>query len=234
MQVVSARTEDEREVLLRPADDDPATAPALAEVHDGPMAGRAGGHDAVAGVILAAGEGRRFGGRKQLAELDGRAMLEHVLALADGAGLRPVVAVVPVWLSRPATMDDTSALRWVRNPYPGRGMSHSLRLGFAAVPETVAAAVILLGDQPRIPLAHIHALIAGRGTRPMVATAYRDGVGAPTLIERSQFEEVEHPRGDTGLRELLNARPELVLRIPLPGEPVDVDTLADLERLRGG
>ena len=198
------------------------------------MAGRAGGHGTVAGVILAAGEGRRFGGRKQLARLDGRTLLEHVLAVAGGAGLRPVVAVVPVWLSRPASMNDTEALRWVRNAYPERGMSHSLRLGLGALPDSVDAAVILLGDQPRIAVSHIHALVAARGSRPMVATAYRDGVGVPMLIERSRFGEVDLPCGDAGLRDLLNARPELVISVPITEEPVDVDTQSDLERLLDG
>ena len=63
------------------------------------------GQQPVAAVVLAAGESRRFGGAKQLAELDGRTLLEHVLALADEAGLAPIVAVVPVWLTRPA-LDD--------------------------------------------------------------------------------------------------------------------------------
>jgi CTP:molybdopterin cytidylyltransferase MocA len=44
------------------------------------------GQQLVAAVVLAAGESRRFGGAKQLAELDGRTLLEHVLALADEAG----------------------------------------------------------------------------------------------------------------------------------------------------
>ena len=85
----------------------------------------------VAAVVLAAGESRRFGSAKQLAELDGRTLLEHVLALADAAGLSPIVAVVPVWLTRPTAMDD-ERLRWVQNPHPARGMSHSLQLGFQA------------------------------------------------------------------------------------------------------
>ena len=33
----------------------------------------------IGGLILAAGEGRRFGGTKQLAELHGRPLLEHAL-----------------------------------------------------------------------------------------------------------------------------------------------------------
>src|SRR6185503_1456832 len=120
----------------------------------------------VAAVVLAAGESRRFGGAKQLAELDGRTLLEHVLSVAKAAGLAPIVAVVPVWLTRPRAMDD-DRLRWVRNPYPERGLSHSLRLGFEMLGTSVEAAVILLGDQPTVPAAAIPALLAARGERPI-------------------------------------------------------------------
>jgi molybdenum cofactor cytidylyltransferase len=190
-------------------------------------------HHNVAAVVLAAGESRRFGGRKQLAELDGRTLLEHVLELARTAGLDPVVAVVPVWLTRPRSMDDP-ALRWIRNPNPERGMSHSLRLGFEALPDDVGAAVILLGDQPTISPDVVRALVAARGERPLVATRAAGRLAAPVLVERSHFSIVEEPAGDVGLRELLNAHPAWVLAVEIPHHVPDVDTQADLEALRGG
>ncbi|HET6744530.1 MAG TPA: nucleotidyltransferase family protein [Candidatus Limnocylindria bacterium] len=189
-------------------------------------------HD-VAAVVLAAGESRRFGSRKQLAELDGRTLLEHVLELARSAGLDPVVAVVPVWLTRPRTMNDP-ALGWIRNPNPERGMSHSLRLGFAALPDDVGAAVILLGDQPTISADTVRALIAARGERPLVAARAAGRLAAPVLVERSHFSVVEEPAGDIGLRELLNAHPEWVLAVEIAQHVPDVDTPADLEALRDG
>jgi len=68
------------------------------------------GQTTVCAVILAAGESRRFGSPKQLAQLEGRSLLEHVISAADDAGLRPVIAVVPVWLTRPAGLAST----WLR------------------------------------------------------------------------------------------------------------------------
>jgi molybdenum cofactor cytidylyltransferase len=187
----------------------------------------------IAAVVLAAGESRRFGGRKQLAELDGRTLLEHVLELARGAGLRPMVAVVPVWLTRPRSMDDPS-LHWIRNPHPERGMSHSLRLGFGALPPEAEAAVILLGDQPTVSPATIRALIAARGEKPLVATRAAGRLAAPVLVERSHFSIVEEPGGDIGLREILNAHPEWVLAVEVGEHPPDVDTAEDLGALRDG
>lgn len=191
------------------------------------------GRQQVAAVVLAAGESRRFGSRKQLAELDGLTILDHVLGLANTAGLAPVVAVVPVWLNRPGGMHEPSVL-WIRNRDPGLGMSHSLRLGFGALPDTSEAAVILLGDQPTVPLASIRALMAARGAKPIVATRAAGRMAAPVLVERTHFSIVEEPAGDIGLREILSAHPELVHTVEVAGHPPDIDTPADLEALRGG
>jgi molybdenum cofactor cytidylyltransferase len=187
----------------------------------------------VAAVVLAAGESRRFGGRKQLAMLDGRTLLEHVLELARDAGLGPIVVVVPVWLTRPGSMDDP-ALRWIVNPHPERGMSHSLRVGFAALSATSDAAVILLGDQPTLPPGTLPALLAARGGKPIVAAHAAGRLSAPVLVERSHFAIVQEPDGDIGLREILNAQPGLVRAVEVGEHPPDVDTPADLEALRGG
>ena len=186
----------------------------------------------VAAVVLAAGESRRFGGAKQLAELDGRTLLEHVLALAEAAGLAPVVAVVPVWLTRPRAMDD-ERLRWVRNPHPERGMSHSLRLGFEALDAATPAAVILLGDQPTVPPRAIAALLASRGQKPIVATMAGGRLAPPVLIERSHFDVVRQPSGDIGLREVLNDHPDWVAAVEVAKPTPDVDTPDDLRTLQG-
>lgn len=186
----------------------------------------------VAGVILAAGESRRFGSAKQLARLEGRSLLEHVIAHAADAGLAPVVAVVPVWLTRPAGMDpDPAALRWVRNPHPERGMSHSLRLGFAALPPQVEAAVILLGDQPTLPAERIRAVVAARGARPLVAAHAGGRSAPPVLVERSHFAIVDDVGGDEGLRAVLAAHPEWVTAVRVDAHPADVDTPGDLAAL---
>jgi molybdenum cofactor cytidylyltransferase len=185
----------------------------------------------VAAVVLAAGEARRFGGRKQLAKLGERTLLEHVVGIARGVDLEPIVAVVPPWLIMPGSL---GRVQVVANTEPGLGMSHSLRLGFEALPHAVDAAVILLGDQPTLAPETVRALVAARGEKPIVATQAAGRIGAPVLVERSHFAIVREPGGDIGLREMLNAHPELVRAVEVGEHPPDVDTPADLEALRGG
>ena len=183
----------------------------------------------VAAVILAAGESRRFGSPKQLARLGERTLLEHVVDLARHAGLDPIIAVVPAWLH-----DRGPGVGWVDNDQPERGISHSLRLGIAALPDEVAAAVILLGDQPTLSAGAISALVAARGDKPIVATSEAGRLGAPVLLEQSHFGVVEELRGDIGLREILASHPELVQPVEGDEHTPDVDTPADLRALRDG
>lgn len=187
----------------------------------------------VAAVVLAAGASRRFGGAKQLAMYEGRTLLEHVLGRALEAGLQPVVAVVPVWLTRPASLGDAATLRWVRNPHPERGMSHSLKLGFAALPAEVEAAIILLGDQPTLPVERIRAVLGARGERPLIAAHVAGRPAPPVLVERSHFGLVDQAAGDAGLRDLLAAHPEWVTAVAAEAPVPDVDTPDDLAALEG-
>lgn len=185
--------------------------------------------DDVAAVVLAAGESRRFGSPKQLALLEGRTLLEHVLEAARGAGLRPVAAVVPVWLSQPASSAAADDLIWLRNPEPGQGMSHSLRLGLEALPPNVGAAVVLLGDEPRVRVDHLRALVAARGARPIVASDRHGLLAPPVLLERDAFARVAALAGDVGLRDLIRGAPGLVAAVRMAAL-ADVDTPDDLRR----
>jgi molybdenum cofactor cytidylyltransferase len=184
----------------------------------------------VGAVILAAGASRRYGSPKQLAVADGRTLLEHAIESAVAADLAPVAAVVPVWLSRPALLDQ-AWLRWIRNPFPERGMGLSLRLGLDALGDEVSAALILLGDQPRMPAATIASVLAARDDRPIVA-ALADGVLAPpVLLERTHFHLADGLTRDVGLREVLRANPDLVTPAQVGGHAPDVDIPDDLDRL---
>lgn len=190
------------------------------------------GDGPVGAVILAAGVSRRYGSPKQLAAIDGLTLLEHAVACARDAGLAPIIAVVPAWLDRSAARGGDD-LRWIRNPFPERGLSLSLRLGLGALDASVSAAVILLGDQPRMPPSTLVAVLAARGNRPVVAAEASGVLAPPVLLERSQFDLVAQLGGDIGLRWWLRSHADLVEAVPVGNHPPDVDTPEDLSRLAG-
>jgi len=178
-----------------------------------------------AAVILAAGASTRYGSPKQAARIGERTMLEAVVATADTAGLRPIIAVVPSGVAVPRDVVT------VINDDPGAGMSESLRLGLATVPPDADAAVILLGDQPTLDPSVIGRLLADQGVRPVVAAHAEGRIGPPVLIRRAAFWLADGATGDDGLRNVLAGHPELVTMVPVSAHAPDVDTPADLERL---
>ncbi|MDQ3588169.1 MAG: nucleotidyltransferase family protein, partial [Actinomycetota bacterium] len=116
----------------------------------------------IGAVVLAAGESTRFGRQKQLADLDGRPLLEHALAAVArapvddtvvvlGAGADDVIGTVDMHGARPVICE-----RWQE------GMSASLASGLAAL-EDAEAVVVCLGDQPRVSAEAIRRVLAARG-----------------------------------------------------------------------
>jgi molybdenum cofactor cytidylyltransferase len=182
-------------------------------------------------VILAAGASSRFGSQKLLAPLEGRPLLQHVLDAVGTAGIHDAVVV----LGRDAE-DVSGSIRWrseriARNPQPERGLSASLAVGAAALDPRLQAAVILLGDQPRVSPALIRRLveIAAGSDRPIVVPRYAGGGGRnPVVLRRDAWHLAAEASGDRGLGPLITARPWLVLEVPVAGGNPDVDTPGDL------
>jgi CTP:molybdopterin cytidylyltransferase MocA len=179
-----------------------------------------------AAIILAAGASTRFGSPKHVARIDGRTMLEMVAATANAAGLRPILAVTPPGLS------STEDVVPVVNDRPQEGISRSIRLGLAAVPPDVDAAVILLGDEPLMDVEAIRRVMARAVEEGalIVATRVGDRLGPPVLVVRDRFSVADGAKGDQGLGSLLRGLPEVTI-VEMSAAPIDVDTPADLERI---
>lgn len=194
-------------------------------------------------VVLAAGAGKRFGGGKLLAELDGRPLLRHVLDAVRATRPGRCVVVVGDDAERLRSViaggDETSVV----NPDPAAGLSGSVRLGVRECLRLMPGAqgvLVVLGDQPRISPEVIRALAgsvrdASAAGAWAVVPSYADGGGAnPALLLQTGLEHVPTLRGDRGLGALLDAEPGRAFRVPLAGSNPDVDTQADLRALADG
>lgn len=191
----------------------------------------------VVAVVLAAGAGSRFGGGKLLASIQGRPVLQHVLDRLAEVGIADVVVVLGEDADAIEAAIDWRAERRVRNPDPGSGLSSSLQVGLEALDDAAGAALIVLGDQPRLSLVAIRALLddgleAGVD-RPIAVPVYPTSHTGrnPVLLGRAAFALAAQATGDRGLGPLIEAHPELVREVPVPGASEgnpDIDTRADL------
>jgi molybdenum cofactor cytidylyltransferase len=194
-----------------------------------------GATSGVLGVVLAAGGSTRMGRPKQLATLDGRPLLAHVLAAADGAPLdRVVVALggaaaevldrVELGRAEPLVVEGWAA-----------GMGHVLAATLAQAGEEWEAVVVLLGDQPLVPAAAVARVVEAwrAGAGPVVTATYDGRPGHPKLFDRRLLPDLLHLTGDTGARDLVAADPGRVRRVEVGdlGSDADIDVEADLERV---
>ena len=187
----------------------------------------------VGGLILAAGEGRRFGGAKQLAEVRGRPLLAHAVAAMRGvAAVHPVVVVLGARADEVRAGVDLSGVDVVVNEDWAAGQSSSLRRGAEAL-GNVDAAVVTLGDMPFVTSTVIAGVLQFDPSRfDAVRATYHGRPGHPVLLGRSLLERAGELEGDVGFRDLLTGARVREFECGDLCDPVDVDTVQQLNALR--
>ena len=181
----------------------------------------------IGGLILAAGEGRRFGGTKQLAELRGRPLLEHVATAMTGVSPRVVVLGHAAEEIR-AAVDLHGATPVVCAGW-AEGQSASLRCGIEAL-GPVDAVVVVLGDQPGMTAEAIAAVVAADGEEDAVRATYSGTPGHPVLLRRRLLDRAGDLRGDAGFRDLLESAAVREVEVGGLADPADIDTREELAR----
>jgi molybdenum cofactor cytidylyltransferase len=192
----------------------------------------------IAGVILAAGSASRFGSQKLLAPLNGRPLVQHVIAAANASCLEDIVLVVGTNANELVAQLDVGRTRVVQNPDPARGLASSLQSGLRSLDPSLHAALVLLGDMPGVTTALIDELVArGRETRASAVVAvWRGRRSPPVVLHESIWPAALALDGDIGMREVLAGRNDVVeVEVtPALGTLDDVDTPEDHGRLRVG
>jgi nicotine blue oxidoreductase len=191
----------------------------------------------VAGLLLAAGGGRRLGGRpKALLEHRGHPLVEHAIAALRAAGCARVHVVLG---ARADAVRERAALDGcvvVENPDWERGMGSSLRAGLASLTGTGArAALVSLVDQPGIGAEAMARVRAGyRDGASLVSAAYAGVRGHPVLLGADHWPGVmATATGDRGARAFLREHEAEITLVECGdvARPYDIDTEADLRHL---
>jgi len=180
----------------------------------------------VAGLLLAAGAGKRFGMPKALVRHKGQLFVEHATDVLHASGCTPVVVVLGALAEDVRTTAALSGSSLVDNPDWATGMGSSLRVGLSALAETEATAVVVLPvDTPGVTTTAVRRFVT-MATPDALARATYDGVpGHPVLIGRDRWTAVaELAEGDAGARPYL-AQHE-VTKVPCE----DVAGGADVDR----
>jgi len=182
-------------------------------------------HTRIAGLVLAAGESRRFGSPKQLALHRGRPLLEHALAaMAAATTVSDRIVVLGANAGAILAAVDLHGAEPVIAPDWAEGQSASLRAAVAALAPRADAILITLGDQADISSGAIDLIARSRtpGTDAVRAT-YGGRPGHPVLLERSLFGATEALHGDHGARDLLRDAAVRLIACDAYGSDRDID-----------
>ncbi|MBZ4319853.1 nucleotidyltransferase family protein [Streptomyces huiliensis] len=196
----------------------------------------------VAGLLLAAGGGRRLGGRpKALLEHRGRTLAERAVAELAAGGCGPVHVVVGAAAAdvrRRLARAARTTVTVVENPDWADGMGSSLCAGLASLAGTpVSAVLVMLVDQPGVGATAVaRVLAAHRAGAGLVTASYAGRRGHPVLFARPHWPGVAaSATGDRGARAYLRAHAAAVTTVACEdvADPDDIDVPADLVRLLG-
>ncbi|MFH1909436.1 MAG: selenium cofactor biosynthesis protein YqeC [Chloroflexota bacterium] len=206
-------------------------------------------HEPVAGILLAAGEAKRFGQPKQLLDWHGQPFVRVVAQTALAAGLSPVVVVTGAKAELvEAAVKDLSVII-VRNEAWQAGQSSSIRAGVRALTpdlspmqgEACGAAIFLLADQPQVTPAVLRALVErhAQDLAPIIAPLVQGQRANPVLFDRVTFPDLlalpalaaRPGSGDVGGRAIFSKHPVAYLPWHDDSLLLDVDTAEDYKRL---
>ena len=171
-----------------------------------------------AGLVLAAGEGRRFGGPKAPYELDGERLVDRAVRLLHEAGVDQVVVVLGAWVG-----DVPHADVVVNEDWP-EGMGSSLRAGLAhlATLDDVDRVLVTLVDLVALtPVAVARVLACDAG---LAAATYDGRRGHPVLLGRSHWAGVAaSATGDRGARAYLAEHDVTAVEVGDVADDADLD-----------
>ncbi|MBU4530371.1 MAG: molybdopterin-binding/glycosyltransferase family 2 protein [Hoeflea sp.] len=182
-------------------------------------------------VVLAAGRASRMGegaGHKLLAEFDGEALIRRMARTALASKVAATIVVTGHRGEDIAAELEGLDVQVAANPEFASGMASSLQRGLGSLDDTIAGALVLLGDMPALRPEHLNALIerfAKSNGLAIVRACDGERRGNPVILPRAAFADVMQLSGDVGARALIESGAWPVIDVEIgPAARIDVDT----------
>ncbi len=176
----------------------------------------------IGAVVLAAGEGKRFGKNKLLEKINGKSIIEHVLSNVD---IERVIIVGKYAKELLPYLKDEIV---IYNPKWMEGISTSIKLGLRFF-QNYDGVLIVLGDMPFVKREDIHKIIASFNPDcNAVIPTYERAWGNPVILSRKIFDKIMEIKGDEGAKKILKNIENLCFVECSKGVLIDIDTIDDL------
>ena len=185
-------------------------------------------------VILAAGEARRFGACKQLAEFQNKPLLQHVLEAARPLPHKRLVVITGKYDQEIKMAFEgglVSGAEQVYNPDWPAGMSSSIRLGCDLLASDCDQILVLLSDQVLVSTDELSALVNEAGITGIACAGFSGTVGPPALFGKAFYPALLSLNAENGAKRILTNPENHVRVVAMASAAWDIDTPEDLENL---
>jgi molybdenum cofactor cytidylyltransferase len=185
-----------------------------------------------AAIILAAGGSSRFGSPKQLAQWNGKSLIEHTVDVALTSLADPVIGVLGAEVEQCCRLLAKRPLKIVINHNWATGQSSSIKTGLSALPKDVDSALFMLVDLPGVTSSMVDAIIQRyrQTLAPLVWPEFAGQRGNPILFDRTLFPALNQINGDTGGKSILQEYQHQAERVAVSDAGIlqDIDYKTDL------
>jgi molybdenum cofactor cytidylyltransferase len=190
------------------------------------------GRSNIAAVILAAGEGKRFGGPKALARLGGMTFLEIIVGNLQGI-VNDIVVVGGSKYDEIEKEANRLGVSSVFNPDWPMGQFTSLKAGLRAITDDIDAFFVILVDHPLVnPETYIELMNRNLETpQKILIPVYNGRRGHPLIIPARLRNEIVSAPGQSNLRDILKVHSDETIEVLVNDIGIlrDIDSRHDLE-----
>ncbi len=186
----------------------------------------------ISAIILAAGEGRRFGELKQIYKINNVPILQTIIDKVV-----PLFSEVILVLGYKSgeillALNIPKSLKVVVNPHYSLGMGTSLSYGVNSLSPSISHFAIFLSDMPHIEVKTVNVLVDNlrEKEKEIIAPLYNGKRGFPVFFSYHFINDLKDLKGDRGARDLIKRQKKYLrlIRVFDPGVIKDIDTKKDL------
>lgn len=174
-----------------------------------------------AGLVLAAGEGKRFGGPKAPYVHNGQRLVDRAVTVLTEAGCDPVFVVLGAWVG------DVPGATVLENENWSTGMGSSLQVGLSHLNSEpgIDEVVVSLVDLPGLTSLAVSRIVETPGD--IVVAVYDAKRGHPVKFASSTWPElITSAIGDQGARSYIAEHPDQIVLVEVgdvaTGEDMDI------------
>jgi len=188
-----------------------------------------------AAIVLAAGLSKRMGRPKMVLPWGQTTVIGQVVDSLLSAGVSPIRVVTGGAREEIEQALQGRPVELLFNPdYANGEMQVSLQLGLNSLPREIEAALVVLGDQPRMRVDTVHQVLAAAADHPgkLVVPSYQMRRGHPWLVPARFWDEILALRLPQTLRDFMRRNAEEIAYVNVDTDSIlqDLDTPEDYER----